>query len=122
MTATIHGRPIANTVAGGAAVAAPAAGTTLSSLGVLLAGVYKVEALTMNGGTAETTPAGLMNINIRRGTNVISAMPSATQPARMVFERVQLDGTQSINAVVGAAAGTAGSVYMVTLSVVRLGG
>lgn len=119
---TVLSKPLGPTIAGGAAVAAPGAGATLSSIGVLLAGTYKVEALTLNGGTAETTAAGLMNINIRRGTNVISAMPSATQPCRMTFERVVLDGTQSINAVVGGAAAIAGSIYMVALSAVRLGG
>lgn len=110
---------IGSSIAVGGAVAAPTVGATLVTTAVLPAGFYKVELLTYNAGTAETTAAGLFNINLRKGTTVVSAAPSTGQTSRMTFERISLDGTQTLNAVAIAAA-IAGSMYIVSLSATLL--
>ena len=110
---------IAATVASGAAVSAPGAGTTVSSLGVLPAGTYRVHVTVLNAGTAETTTAGLANMILRKGASVIGNLPVTAQPVRQVFERITVDGTQSIQ-VAASAAAIAGSMYVASLSAVRV--
>lgn len=110
---------VASTVAAGAAVAAPGASATIVTLGVLPAGTYRVSAVVVNTGTAETTAAGFQNFGFRRGTNLVSALPCLASPVRQEFERVVVDGTQSIN-VIAVAAAIAGSFYVASLSATRI--
>ena len=103
----------------GGGAAAPSASGTIKSLGVLPAGTYRVNVVTMNAGTAETTAAGLVNMALRKGTTIVGNLLSTGQPATQVFERVTVDGAQSIQ-VVAVAAATAGSMYLASLTATRV--
>lgn len=118
---TIFGQPIVDTKGAGAAVAAPAAGATVVTLGILPAGTYRVSAVAVNAGTAETTVAGLANIGVYRGTSLVGALPTISSPIRQEFERITVNGAESIS-VKSIAAAIAGSMYVASLSAVRLGG
>lgn len=110
---------LANSVSAGACVAAPGSGATVVTLGVLPAGVYRVTVVTQNAGTAETTAAGLVNMILRKGSTTLSALHTTSLVAHQRVERITVDGTQSIN-VATAAAAIAGSLYVATLSAVRI--
>lgn len=121
MATSIVGLPIVDTKAASAAVSAPGAQATVVTLGVLPAGTYKVSAVAYNAATAETTTAGLVNMGLYAGTGLVSQLPVGASPVRQEFERITVDGTVSIN-VKAVAAAIAGSIYIASLSAVRLGG
>ena len=111
---------LADSKAASQAVAAPGSGATVVTLGVLTAGTYRVRVVAVNTGTAETTAAGLFNMILRKGTTTVMALPTISTPVEQVVERVTVDGTQSINVSTSAAA-IAGSMYIASLSAVRVG-
>lgn len=118
---SIFGQAIVDVKAASAAVTAPGAGATVVTLGILPAGTYRVSAVVVNAGTAETTTAGLTNMAIYRGTSNVSGLPTLATPVRQEYERITVNGAESIS-VKSVAAAIAGSIYVGSLSAVRLGG
>jgi hypothetical protein len=118
---SIFGRPVVDSKAASAAVAAPGVAATVVTLGILPAGTYKVSAVVVNTGTAETTAAGLANMGIYHGSTLVSALPTIGTPVRQEFERITVNGAESIS-VKSIAAAVASSMYVASLSAVRLGG
>jgi hypothetical protein len=118
---TIAGRPIGETKSAGAAVLAPTTAATIVTLGILPAGTYKVNTLSLNTGTAETSTAGLVNIGLYHGSTLVTGLPTVGFPVPQVFERITVNGTESI-ALKAIGAAIAGSMYVGNLSAVKLGG
>ncbi|MBC7594545.1 MAG: hypothetical protein H7288_11505 [Kineosporiaceae bacterium] len=118
---SIFGQAIVDTKAAGAATAAPGVAATVVTLGILPAGTYRVSAVVVNTGTAETSTAGLANMGLYHGSTLVAALPTISAPVRQEFERVTVNGAESIS-VKSIAAAIAGSMYVASLSAVRLGG
>lgn len=118
---TIFGQAIVDTKAASAAVSAPGVAATVVTLGILPAGTYRVSAVGINTGTAETTIAGLANMGLYHGATLVTALPTTSVAVRQEFERITVNGAESI-AIKAIAASIAGSMYVASLSAVRLGG
>lgn len=116
---SIVGVAVADSKAASAAVSAPGAGATVVTLGVLPAGVYRVFAVAVNAGTAETSTAGLSNMGLYRGATLVSLLPVIGSPVRQDFDRITVNGSEAV-AIKAVAASIAGSVYLASLSVSRL--
>lgn len=112
------GDGIANTLsASGATAATPIAGTAIATIADPADGVYRVRVVALQVGTVD---ANRLNINLRTGATVVSALLSIASAMEHIFERVTLSGTDTINAVVGAAAGGVGAIYVATIQATRV--
>lgn len=109
---------IADTIAAaGATGAAPTSGTSVAATVDPPDGVYKVTVVTFEGGTVDTNRT---NMNLRNGTTVIGALTSTATPIAVEIPRVTMTGTNTINVVVGASAGGAGSIYIAQIVATRI--
>lgn len=117
---SVLNQPIEDSRAATQAVAAPTAGATVVTTGVLPAGTYRVTFTTVNVGTAETTAAGLFNMAARKGSAIFTRLNASTTPVQQVVDRVTVDGTVSVN-IIAEFASIAGSLYLASICATRLG-
>ena len=103
--------------ASGVTAAAPASGTSVASIAAPPAGVYKISVRSFESGTPDSN---FMNMNLRKGTTFISAIPSRSGGDTVEVARVTLDGSSTVNVVTGASAGGAGAVYGAAIIATRV--
>ena len=95
---------------------APTALTAVAATGVLPAGAYSVTATALQVGTVDTNRE---NFLLQKGATYITGMLSLSTPVTVTIDRVDVNGSETINLITGAAAGGAGSIYVGTIQVTR---
>lgn len=108
---------IADTLAASGSLAAPAANTTIATLGDVPDGVYSVEVTTFQAGTVD---ANRLNAQLRDGTATVSDLLTLATPNTVRFPRVTMSGTDVLLLRTGAAVGGAGSVYAGSITATRV--
>lgn len=81
--------------------------------------VYRVEVAVANLGTAETTAANLINIEIVNGSTTVQQLPTCSSVVRFQIERVTMSGASSLK-IAAKNAAIAGSIYCASISATLL--
>lgn len=111
------GLGIADSVAdSGATAAAPAANTTIATVTVGGAGVYRIELSTFQAGTPD---ANRVNAELRNGSTTVTDLVSVSTDSRMVL-RITCAAGAVVLLRTGATVGGAGAVYCGSLVATRV--
>lgn len=109
---------VADTLAvAGSSAAAPAAASSVVSIAAPPAGIYDVEVTTYESAAPD---ANVTNMRLRKGVTLVADLHSSNVPITQRVRRVSLDGTQTLNVGVGAAAGGAGAIYTASIRATRV--